>query len=203
MEDFDTLLKRSAEHHGHLCAGQVIGVRMAMLGCRLIGIEDPQKDIKKLIVYTEIDRCASDAIGSVTGCKLGRRSLKFTDYGIMAATFLNLETGQAVRVCSTESSRELAKKYAPQIKDTRKQQLHAYRVMPLSELFTVQDVKVNLSELDMPGPTQAKAVCEICGATVRDGKEVIIEGRIHCRPCAGDSYYVPLKTRVVEDDSLN
>ncbi|MCK5318749.1 MAG: hypothetical protein KAJ55_12600, partial [Anaerolineales bacterium] len=32
-QDFETLLKGSAEAHGHLCPGQVVGVRMAMLGC--------------------------------------------------------------------------------------------------------------------------------------------------------------------------
>ena len=87
MQDFETLLKGSAVAHGHLCPGQVVGVRMAMLGCRLIGLNDPrgQDQCKKIIVYVEMDRCTSDAIAHVTGVKLGRRSLKFMDYGIMAA----------------------------------------------------------------------------------------------------------------------
>ena len=131
MKDFETLLARSAQMHGHLCPGQVIGIRMAMLGCRLIGIDDPQAEIKKLIVFVEIDRCASDAIAAVTGCKLGRRSLKFVDNGIMAATFLNLETGRAYRISATERSRELAAIYAPDIKNVRERQLQAYRVMPI------------------------------------------------------------------------
>ena len=79
MKDFETLLETSARAHGHLCPGQVVGVRMAMLGCRLIGIGEPRKEIKKLIVFVEIDRCASDAISVVTGVKLGRRSLKFKE----------------------------------------------------------------------------------------------------------------------------
>ncbi len=64
METFEVLLQESAEAHGHLCPGQVVGVRMAMEGCRRIGLDNPreQSQIKKLIVYVEMDRCAADAI---------------------------------------------------------------------------------------------------------------------------------------------
>jgi len=192
MEDFETLLARSVQHHGHLCPGQVIGVRMAMLGCRLIGIEEPTKEIKKLIVFVEIDRCASDAISVVTGAKLGRRSLKFVDNGIMAASFLNLETRRAYRISATERSRDLAEKYASHIQNIPERQLHAYRVMPASELFKVEEVEIDLQGLDLPGPTQRKVVCERCGETVRDGKEVLSDGRVFCRPCAGDAYFLLL-----------
>lgn len=198
MENFETLLARSAHMHGHLCPGQVIGVRMAMLGCRLIGIDDPQAEIKKLIVFVEIDRCASDAIAAVTGCKLGRRSLKFVDNGIMAATFLNIETGCAYRICATERSRELAAKYAPDIKNVRERQLQAYRIMPIPELFRIQEVRVDLKRLDFPGPTRSRVVCAICGETVRDGKEVRVDGRLCCRLCAGDTYFLPLPSGEIE-----
>ena len=120
MQDFDTLLKNSAEAHGHLCPGQVVGVRMAMLGCRLIDLDEPtsHKQIKKLIVYVEMDRCTGDAVAYVTGVKLGRRSLKFMDYGIMAATFVNLETNNAFRVISTEEARYLAPVYVTKIPES-------------------------------------------------------------------------------------
>lgn len=198
MQDFETLLTRSTQMHGHLCPGQVIGVRMAMLGCRLIGIDDPQAEIKKLIVFVEIDRCASDAIAAVTGCKLGRRSLKFVDNGIMAATFLNLETGRAYRLSATERSRKLASTYAPDINNLREKQLKAYRVMPIAELFRIQEVRVDLKRLDFPGPTRRKVVCAICGETVRDGKEVRIDGRLCCRSCAGDTYFLALPSGQIQ-----
>ena len=191
MQDFETLLNGSAEAHGHLCPGQVIGVRMAMLGCEVIGLDDPQHlpQIKKIIVYVEIDRCATDAIAYVTGVKLGRRSLKFVDNGIMAATFVNLETKTAVRIRSKEKARELAKQYANGIKDKHLQQLEAYKVMPLEELFVVEEVKVAVPFNDMPGPTQFKAVCQQCKIVVRDKKEVYKNGKILCRPCAFGTYY--------------
>src|SRR5512139_3030764 len=137
MENFESLLAASALAHGHLCPGQVVGVRMAILGCRLIGMDNPAspEQIKKLIVYVEMDRCAADAVAHVTGAKLGRRSLKFVDYGIMAATFLNLETGKAFRVVSTEEARDLAAVYAPEVSGKSRQQLAAYCRMPDSVLF--------------------------------------------------------------------
>ncbi len=163
-----------------------------MLGCRLIGIENPQQEIKKLIVFVEIDRCASDSIAVVTGCRLGRRSLKFVDNGIMAATFLNLDTGRAYRIAAREESRQLALQYMPHIDNVRERQLHAYRAMSTEELFRIQPVRVDLQRLDLPGPTRRKVVCEVCGETVRDGKEILRDGRVCCKPCAGESYFLPM-----------
>lgn len=191
MDSFEDLLSASVENHGHLCPGQVVGVRMAMLGCRLIGLDNPRQDdqIKKLIVYVEMDRCTGDAVAFVTGAKLGRRSLKYVDYGIMAATFLNLETNQAYRIISTEESRDLANKYAPEFNDKTTQQIEAYKRMPESVLFRIQKVHVPLSEFDLPGPTRKKVTCAGCGQVVRDNKEVQIDGKPYCRPCAQGAYF--------------
>ena len=196
MSDFDSLLEGAVRAHGHLCPGQVVGVRMAMAGCRRIGLTVPPgpAEIKKLIVYVEIDRCATDAIAYVTGSRLGRRSLKFVDHGIMAATFVNLESGEAVRIVSTESSRELAHAYAPEVEDPRQRQLEAYRRMPDDVLFTVTPVRVEVPINDLPGPSRFKSRCAACGTVVRDKKEVRVDDRVLCRPCACGSYHQPLKT---------
>jgi len=136
-----------------------------------------------------MDRCTADAVAHVTGVKLGRRSLKFMDYGIMAATFMNLETGQAFRVISTEEARDLAQAYAPEIADKYPQQLEAYKRMPDSVLFRVQQVDISISEYDLPGPTRCKVVCDQCGQVVRDHREVNPDGRVLCVPCAGGAYF--------------
>ena len=191
MDTFVVLLDSSAAAHGHLCPGQVVGVRMAMLGCRLIGLDEPTShdQIKKLIVYIEMDRCTADAVAHVTGVKMGRRSLKFMDYGIMAATFVNLETGEAFRVVSTEEARDLARYFAPEIAERHAQQLAAYKRMPDNVLFRVQQVKVTIDKSDMPGPTRHKAICVQCGQVVRDRREVIRDGLSYCRPCAAGAYF--------------
>lgn len=191
MKSFEELLKTSSEAHGHLCPGQVVGVRMALLGCRLLGLDEPtsREQIKKLIVFVEMDRCTGDAVAHVTGVKLGRRSLKFMDYGIMAAAFVNIETRRAYRIVSTEESRGLAPLYAPEITEKRKQQLEAYKRMPDSVLFRVQEVDISLSEFDLPGPTHRKTKCSRCGQVVRDGREMVIGHLSFCKPCAEGAYF--------------
>ena len=188
---FEELLAGSVAAHGHLCPGQVVGVRMAMLGLRLLDFEAPPTypQLKQLIVFIEMDRCTGDAVAFVTNAKLGRRSLKFVDYGIMAATFLNLETDQAFRIVSTEESRDLAALYAPGEPDYRRQQLESYKVMPDSVMFRVQGVKVDLTPFDLPGPTRRKATCMKCGQVVRDNREVRQNGFVYCRPCALGAYF--------------
>jgi formylmethanofuran dehydrogenase subunit E len=191
MKHFETLLEESASVHGHLCPGQVVGVRMAMLGCRLIGLNEPtcREQVKKLIVYVEMDRCTADAVAHVTGVKLGRRSLKYADYGIMASTFMNMETGNSFRVLSTEDARGLSSVYAPEVDGKAAQQLAAYKRMPDSVLFRVQKVKVKLGDYDLPGPTRHKAACSRCGQIVRDKREVVINGQLLCAPCTKESYF--------------
>jgi formylmethanofuran dehydrogenase subunit E len=198
LKPFKQLLEESVRDHGHLCPGQVLGVRMAILGLKLLGLDpDNLAHLKRLITFVEVDRCAADAIASVTGCKLGRRSLKFKDYGLMAATFLDLETELAYRVTALETSRELAPRFATPGRDRRKMEVEAYSKMSLEDLFRIERVRVHLSELDLPGPARKKTACAICGELVRDGKEVIRDGKTLCRPCSGDSYF-----EIVEDINI-
>ncbi len=182
-------LEIAAAFHGESCPGQVLGVRLARSGLEKIGITDPAADRKKLIVFVEIDRCAADAIMAVTGCRVGKRSLKVIDYGIMAATFLNLETGRAVRVVAREESRELAADYAPDVEGKYEQQRRAYEIMPEDELFRFEEVKVNLKPEDMPGRPLSRVQCERCGDYVQDKREVNTGGEVLCRACAEGGYY--------------
>lgn len=190
MESFDKLLAESSAIHGHLCAGQVIGVRMSMIGLEAISIHDPKgADRKKLYVLVEIDRCATDAIQSVTGCSLGKRSMRWLDHGIMAATFVNLETGKAVRITAREEARELSKNYFPIMEEKYQHQLEAYRIMPQQELFKIENVQVDLAPEDMPGRPLRRVQCEKCGDWVQDCREVRTDSKILCRGCVNGKYY--------------
>lgn len=187
---FDELLRESARAHGHLCPGQVLGVRMALAGLSQIGIVDPRgADRKSIIVFVEMDRCATDALQSVTGCTLGKRSMKFLDYGKMAATFLNLSTGCAVRVVAREDSREKAGGLFPDIADKYEAQVEAYKVMTDGELFDMMEVEVHLPPEDMPGRPLRRLECSRCGEHVQDMRELYVDGKAVCRPCAGGAYY--------------
>ncbi len=190
LAEYEELARRA---HGHLCAGQVLGIRMALHGLSLLGIDDPTGvHRKRLVTFVEIDRCATDAIGVVTGCRLGKRALKFLDYGKMAATFCDLETGKAVRIAALESSKDRARELFPHLEKPGLQQMEAYRVLPPEELFSVQWVDVRILPQDLPGFKGPRVFCDACGERINFGREVVRDGRTLCRSCAGERYYDPL-----------
>jgi formylmethanofuran dehydrogenase subunit E len=193
MLSLDDYLREAEQAHGHLCAGQVLGVRMAMIGLEKLGIEDARgKDRKRLVTFVEIDRCATDAIGVVTGCRLGKRALKFRDWGKMAATFVDVSTGKAIRIAAKESSKALARTMHPEIESKNQQQMLAYREMPEDDLFTKQWVRVELPAEEFPGYKGERVVCAECGEGINFRREVQREGRVLCRACAGERYYETL-----------
>ncbi len=190
MKSVDEYLREAAQAHGHLCAGQVLGVRMAMLGLSRLGIDDPHgKDRKRLVTFVEIDRCATDAVALVTGCRLGKRALKFRDWGKVAASFVDVSTGKAVRVAARESSKALARQMHPELSDKNQQQMAAYREMPDEALFDVQAVKVELPPEEFPGYKGPRVSCDECGEGINFSREVRRNGRVLCRACAGERYY--------------
>jgi formylmethanofuran dehydrogenase subunit E len=191
MKTLAEYLTEAEKNHGHMCPGQVLGVRMAMLGCRLIDIEEP-KIGKRLIVFIEIDRCAADAINTVTGCRLGKRTLKYRDFGKLAATFLNTETNEAVRVVALESSRDLAAQIFGHLPTKKEQQMEAYKTLSEEKLFSWRRVRVNLPAEDRPGHPLARVTCDECGEGINDHRELWRDGRTLCLGCAGHRYYEEL-----------
>jgi formylmethanofuran dehydrogenase subunit E len=197
LQSLDRLLHEAEIAHGHLCAGQVLGVRLALLGLAKLGIDDPRgKDRKRLVTFVEIDRCATDAIAVVTGCRLGKRALKFRDWGKMAATFVDLATRadsehtyRAIRVAARESSKQRARELHPEIENKNQQQMLAYRELKDDDLFSTEWVKVELLAEEFPGYKSDRIVCSHCGEGINFHREVVKDGKILCRSCAGEKYY--------------
>lgn len=205
MQSFDALLKEAEAAHGHLCAGQILGVRMAMLGCQRLGIDNPRgADRKRLVTFIEIDRCATDAIGVVTGCRLGKRALKFRDWGKMAATFVDLGSAlpeqdgapvyKAIRIAALESSKDRARELYPHIEQKNQQQMLAYRELADEELFSEEWVSVALDPREMPGYKAGRIVCAKCGEGINYDRQVESSGQVLCQGCASPEsrYYQPL-----------
>ena len=193
MKPFYEYVALAEQAHGHMCAGQVLGLRLALYGLSLLGLDDPTgRHRKRLVTFVEIDRCATDAITVVTGCRMGKRALKFRDFGKVAATFCDLETGRAVRVAALESSKQRARELYPDIADKNQQQMRAYREMPDEELFACQWVKVSIGPEDLPGFKAPRVVCETCGEGINFRREVVRDGKTLCRACAGEAYYQAL-----------
>jgi formylmethanofuran dehydrogenase subunit E len=179
MDDFDFYLNKAGDYHGHVCAGIALGTKMTLTALQALGM-DPGVKNKNLIVYTETDRCMTDAVQVITGCSLGHRSLKYIDYGKFAATFVNLATGQALRATIKESFDstgpiEVVSRLIAQ--------------MPAEELVILQEVKVNIPEDDLPGLPKSKAYCASCGERIMDGRVVKRAGQMLCRACANGKYY--------------
>jgi formylmethanofuran dehydrogenase subunit E len=193
MKSLDEYMVLAEQAHGHMCAGQILGLRMAMYGMKLLGIEDPMgRDRKRLVTFIEIDRCATDAIPVVTGCRLGKRALKFRDFGKVAATFCDLKAERAVRVVALETSKRRAAELYPEIAEKNQQQMRAYRELPDQELFASQWVTVKLGPEEFPGYKGDRQVCAECGEGINFKREVVREGRVLCKACAGERYYTPV-----------
>ena len=191
MKTLDEYLQLAAVAHGHLCAGQVLGVRLAMMGLRELGITDPIAERKRIVTYVEIDRCMTDAIGLVANCRLGKRALKFRDWGKVAATFVDLQTGRAIRIAARESSKQIAREMFPEMtKDAGQQK--AYAELSEEILFEKKWVKVEVKAHDMPGYKGPRVVCAECGEGINFAREVLHDGRALCRSCAGETYYSQL-----------
>jgi iron complex transport system ATP-binding protein len=183
MSDFDVYLKKAGDFHGHICAGIALGTKMSLAALRALGLEPGARN-KSLIVYAEIDRCMTDAVQVVTGCSLGHRSLKHVDYGKFAATYVNLETGKALRATIKEHFSN---------EDSIEETVKKISRIPESELVTLEEVTVDIPENDLPGTPKDRAVCAVCGERVMDGREVNKDGKVLCRACAHGSYYQPKK----------
>lgn len=191
MQSLEEILKECELLHGHMCAGQLLGARMALLGCRMVGLDDPRgADRRKTIVWVEIDRCMADAVSAATGVRLGKRSLKYVDYGKVAATFLNTATNKAVRVVARESSRRLADERFSSIAKKSERQFRAYSEATDDELFASEFVRLELNEMDAPGSPRSRVICGVCNEGVNDGREVMRpDGSVVCRGCDRGSYY--------------
>ena len=188
MRTLAEYLELAAVAHGHLCAGQVLGVRLAMLGIQELGVPDPLKEPKRIVTYVEIDRCVTDAVALVANCRLGKRALKFRDWGKVAATFCDLKTGRAVRIAAKESSKQAAKEMFPELPREEGQQ-KAYAQLPDDVLFSKEWVKVEIRPEDLPGFKGPRIVCAECGEGINFKREIVRDGRTLCRSCAGERYY--------------
>lgn len=189
MKSLSELLEASATLHRHLCPRQVLGVRMGLLAGEALGLEVPQTD-KRLLTIIETDGCASDGVAVATNCWVGRRTLRVEYYGKVAATFVDTQTGRAIRIAPHAEIRAQARDYAPEARNKWEAQLLGYQRMPAPELLAVQTVHLRTPIERIISRPGLKATCEICGEEIMNEREVIRDGQTLCRTCAGESYYL-------------
>ncbi|MCL4395213.1 MAG: FmdE family protein [Chloroflexi bacterium] len=192
MRDLESLLRASASRHrDHLCPRQVLGVRIGLLAGELFQVDLPQSE-KRLFTFVETDGCLTDGISVATGCWWGNRTMRLVDYGKSAATFVDTQTGKAIRISPSCQARTLANRYAPAAADHWHAQLEAYQIMPSGELLDARAVVLTLSLEEIISQPGARAVCEECSEDVINERQVKVEGRVLCRACASGAYYLDL-----------
>jgi formylmethanofuran dehydrogenase subunit E len=182
------LLKLSSSRHSHLCPRQVLGVRMGLAGLAAIGLEAPMPR-KAALIFIETDGCFADGIEVATEATVGHRTLRVVDHGKIAATFANVETGLSVRLAPRLDVRLRAREYAPEIKKKYYAQLKGYQVMPVTELFTFQEVVLDPALEGIISRPGLRSKCVQCGEEIINERQVLVDGKILCRTCAGDGYY--------------
>lgn len=188
LPTLEKLMQRSADLHHHLCPRQVLGVRMGLLGGQWLDLPVPQVD-KRLLTIAETDGCATDGIAVATNCWVGRRTMRILDFGKVAATFVDTETERAVRIAPSPQSRRLAKQYAPDAESRWHAYLLGYQRVPVADLFVVHPVRLSQPLAEILSKETHRAICDVCGEEVMNQREVVREGRVLCRPCAGEGYY--------------
>ena len=191
MKSLLELLSQSAALHEHLCPRQVLGVRMGLLAGEILGLHLPQSD-KRLLTIVETDGCAADGIAVATNCWVGRRTMRLEDFGKVAATFVDTQLHQAVRIVPRSEARTTARAFAPEAGNKWEAQLLGYQRMPTLELLSVQPVHLNTPLEKIISRPGRKAICDRCGEEILNEREVLWENLTLCKTCAGQSYYTPI-----------
>lgn len=189
------ILQETAAHHKHLCPRQVLGVRIGLRGLRALGFLDetfqPRFDNrhKRLLTIVETDGCGADGVSAATDCQVGRRTMRVLDYGKVAATLVDTKTGEAVRVWPRSDVRRLAQAIASDALSHWHAYLEAYQIIPDDRLLHVQQVTLTQSLAEILSRPQARVKCDKCGEEIMNERERVVDGKILCYPCTGDSYY--------------
>ena len=148
-----------------------------------------------MIVYVENDRCIADAIQILTGTRLGRRSMKLVNYGKMAATFINTETGNAYRIWVSGKINEMIGKMNLDPKE-KERQFEIVLRSHSEDVVSAQRVTIHIPPEELPGKPKRTVMCVKCREKVMDNKDIMAKGGPICLACAKGPYY-----RIEEEDT--
>ncbi len=190
--EFEVLLRQSASLHRHLCPRQVLGVRLGMYAARLFSPLLPQKN-KRMLAMVEMDGCFADGVSVATGCSMGHRTMRLADEGKIAATFIDTaiaaREGSALRIYALPDLRARATAYARSAPSRWHAYLAAYQQLADEEIFGTIPVRFNFDVNAIVGQPGARTTCSRCKEEILNLRQVVQEGRILCRSCAGESYW--------------
>lgn len=190
--DLESILAESAAHHDHLCPRQVLGARIGLAGMAALGIRTPKID-KRTLIIAETDGCFVDGLEAASGASVGHRTLRIEDYGKVGATFIDVRTGRAVRIAPLPGIRDHAAKCVTNARSRYHAQLDAYQLMPDDEMFSATEVTLATPVETLISRPGVRINCDACGEEVINQREVLRDGVVLCRACAGEGYYRPAR----------
>ncbi len=192
FEDAD--FKKCVNFHGHICGGLAMGVMAAKIALNW-SCEGRAKD-EELVAIVENDACGVDAIQVLTGCTFGKGNLIFKDYGKMAFTFFNRNTGKGIRVVAkpkknniNEKQNELFRKISDNTaSDKEKESVNqikiekAFKVLntPFEDLFNIKPVMTSIPQKARIEPS---VNCMYCGESTMRSKLEKVNDKMVCRGC--------------------
>lgn len=167
-------------------------MRTGLLAARIFRMPPGENPNKRMLAIVESDGCFSDGVEVATGCTLGHRRLRHEDYGKIAATFVDTKSGKAIRIHPRQDVRQRAASLFPQETSRYLAQLQAYQVMLDDDLLVVRDVSLSVPVERILSRPEVRVNCDLCGEEIINERELIQNGQILCRSCAGNGYYAPL-----------
>lgn len=185
---YDRFFKEVASRHNSLCPRQVLGVRIGLGGAQALGMEVPRAD-KNLLVIVETDGCFVTGVSISTGCAVEHRTLRVKDYGKIAATFVDVRSGRAVRVAPKLDIRQRVWIYLPIEIDYYSAMLEGYQLMPTEELLSFQEVELITPIESIISRAGVRVNCEKCGEEIINEREIRIGEMLLCKACAGRAYF--------------
>lgn len=188
MHDLQTLLDISSRDHNHLCPRQILGVRIGLAGMSALDFVGPPAG-KRMLVILETDGCFADGVIAATHCTVGHRTLRVEDYGKTAGTFVDTQTGRAVRVAPAVDVRQQASAWMPEEPRHYFAQMEAYQIIPCEKLLRITEVQLTTPVEQILSRPGIRAICAICGEEIINERDTYREGLILCRACAGSAYY--------------
>lgn len=161
---------------------------MGLLAIAVFGlpVRDPER---RLVTIVETDGCAADGISAATGCTVGNRRLRIVDYGKVAATCVDMRCQRAVRIVPKPGIRKEACARVPDAESRWHAQLLAYQSMSDFDLLDVQEVELCIPLKKVLSKYGGRVSCQVCGEEIINERQVVVEGKVLCRACAGQQYY--------------
>jgi len=183
--------------HGHVCPGTAIGYRAGEIAIKELSSNRAMDE--EFLAIVENDSCSVDAIQVVTGCTFGKGNLIFKDYGKNVYTFVNRDTGDALRLSLSKSIDEMdpefakirGKVFSGSASEEEKQEFERQKNkasqdildMPGEELFDIEHI-----ELEIPEEARIfqSVKCAKCGELVAEHRARVEKGSFVCIPCFDD-----------------